>query len=236
MELFGIVLAIPAAFIAAAIYSLLMRFVLPYRLINRAALWLSTAVLGGLLVEWGALLAIGAVRSRAIIGPTFYPLHLVILFLTVPALANLLIIKRGGGMLGSWFAVALLCSVLALPVVVTQYVVAHPFGAEPIGIFIYTPTGYVSIHIMHNPPPKAFNDLDLSREEQDHAEDRSYVGYFGTYRVDARRAVVIHHVAGGTRLGYIGHDEERPFRLEGDKLIIGDGRTWRRVLVRVPAK
>jgi hypothetical protein len=60
MELFGIVFAIPPAFIAAAIYASLMRFVLPYRLIKRIALWLSTAVLGGLLLEWGALLAIGA--------------------------------------------------------------------------------------------------------------------------------------------------------------------------------
>lgn len=112
----------------------------------------------------------------------------------------------------------------------------HPFGAEPIGLFIYTPSGHVSVHIMHDPPLKSFGDLDLSSDEQNRSEERSYVGYFGTYRVDSTRSVVIHHVEGGTRLGYIGKDEERPFRLEGDKLIIGDGRTWRRVLVRVPAR
>ena len=134
MELFGIVFAIPVAFIAAAIYASLMRFVLPYRLIKRIALWLSTAVIGGLLLEWWALLAIGAVRSRAIIGPAFYTLHLVLFFLAVPALANLLIIKKGDTILGSWFTVALLCSVLALPVVLTQYGVTEAlYGVDDTG-------------------------------------------------------------------------------------------------------
>src|SRR5215208_2710428 len=125
MELFGIIGALPAAFIAAAIYSVLVRAVLPFRRVTRAALWLSMAVLGGLLVEWGVLLTAGAVRARAVIGPPFYPVHLALFFLAVPALANVLTIKRSGTVLGSWFVVGLLCSALALPVVLTQYVVAE---------------------------------------------------------------------------------------------------------------
>ena len=142
MELFGIIFAVPAALIAAVLYSLLMRLVPPFRGITRTALlWLSTAVLGGLLVEWGTLLAVGAVRSRAIIGPAFYPLHLVLFFLAVPALANVLLITRSGSVLGSWFVMGSLCSVLALPVVLTQYLVAEalygsdgrggPYGEAP---------------------------------------------------------------------------------------------------------
>jgi hypothetical protein len=134
MELFGILFAIPVAFVAAAVYASLMRFVLRYRLINRIALWISIAVLGGLLLEWGALLAVGAVRSRAIVGPAFYPAHLVLFFLAVPALANVLIIKKRGTILGAWFMVALLCSVLALPIVLTQYGVAEAlYGVDGTG-------------------------------------------------------------------------------------------------------
>ena len=135
MELFGIVLAVPAAFITAAIYALLMRVVLPHRLITRPVLWLSIAVLGGLLIEWAALLAVGPLRSRAIMGPAFYPLHLVLFFLAVPALANLFIIKGGGAnKRGSWFTVALLSSLLALPLVLTQYVVAEAlYGVDGTG-------------------------------------------------------------------------------------------------------
>jgi len=141
MELFGIIFAVPAALIAAVLYSLLMRLVPPLRGITTALLWPSTAVLGGLLVEWGTLLAVGAVRSRAIIGPAFYPLHLVLFFLAVPALANVLLITRSGSVLGSWFVMGSLCSVLALPVVLTQYLVAEalygsdgrggPYGEAP---------------------------------------------------------------------------------------------------------
>ncbi|HZY30438.1 MAG TPA: hypothetical protein VFF86_02235 [Candidatus Methylomirabilis sp.] len=141
MELFGILFAIPAAFIAAAIYARLIRVVLRYRLITRISLWLSGVVLVGLLVEWGALVTVGAVRSRAIIGPTFYPIHLVLLLFALPALANILIVTKGDTMLGSWFMVAFLCSVLAVPVVLTQYGVAEalygidgaggPYGQAP---------------------------------------------------------------------------------------------------------
>src|SRR2546427_9981084 len=112
MELFGIVCAVPTAFVAAGIYAYLIRFVLRYRLVSRIALWISTAVLVGLLLEWGALVTVGAVRSRAIIGPAFYPVHLVIFFLAIPALANLLVIQKGEAALGSGVLVAVLWSAL----------------------------------------------------------------------------------------------------------------------------
>jgi hypothetical protein len=112
----------------------------------------------------------------------------------------------------------------------------HPFGAEPFGLFIYTPDGYVSIHIMHNPPPKDFDDLEMPSDQQDQLDTRSYTGYFGTYDIDPKRSVLIHNVEAGSLLGYIGTAQERPYRFEGDKLILGDGRTRRRVLVRVSAR
>src|SRR5436309_15642861 len=145
MVLVGIVLSIPLAVIAGGIYAYVIHFVLRYRIVRRVALWVSTAVLVGLLLEWVALVTVGAVRSRAIIGPAFYLLHLLVFFLAVPALANLLVIrirnraaKHGFGAL---FVVALLCSALALPVVLTQYGVAEalygidgaggPYGQAP---------------------------------------------------------------------------------------------------------
>ena len=112
----------------------------------------------------------------------------------------------------------------------------HPFGAEPLGLFIYAPSGHVSIHIMHNPPPEHFDDLEMPSDQQDQLGTRSYTGYFGTYEVDSKRSVLIHHVEAGTLLGYIGTAQERPYRFEGDNLILGDDRTRRRVLVRVSDK
>lgn len=112
----------------------------------------------------------------------------------------------------------------------------HQFGEKPIGIFIYSPSGYVSVHILHNPPPAKFDDLNLPESQQDQLETASYTGYFGTFKVDTKRAVVTHLVEGGTVLSYIGTAQERPYRFEDNRLIIGDGTTFRRVLERVPDK
>jgi hypothetical protein len=61
----------------------------------------------------------------------------------------------------------------------------------------------------------------------------AYVAYFGTYSVDAERHVVIHHVEGSLAPDFTDTDQPRPFQVEGDRLEIGDGKTWRRVLERV---
>ncbi len=86
--------------------------------------------------------------------------------------------------------------------------VIKEFGDKPLGYFIYDATGHVAIQVMENParqdPPAAF-------------------AYYGTYTVDSAKGIVIHHVEGaiGEKVKlYIGKDELRPFRIEGDRLII----------------
>ena len=103
-----------------------------------------------------------------------------------------------------------------------------PFGEEPIGYFFYTENGYLSIQILKSPPPESLDDFRVDFRNQP-----SYVGYFGRYRVDRQRSVVVHQVEGGTVLDYIGTDQERPFRFEEDRLIIGVKGQWERALERV---
>jgi hypothetical protein len=62
---------------------------------------------------------------------------------------------------------------------------------------------------------------------------RSSAAYWGTYTVDANAGVVVHRVKSDARNTYTGTDQPRPFKLDGDRLVIGDGRTWTRVLERV---
>ena len=61
----------------------------------------------------------------------------------------------------------------------------------------------------------------------------NYVAYFGTFSVDEKLHVITHHVEGSLIPSYIATDQQRPFSLNGDRLEIGDGKTWRRVLERV---
>jgi hypothetical protein len=114
----------------------------------------------------------------------------------------------------------------------------YRFGEHPRGYFVYDGTGHVHIQIMKVPalapfPEAKLNDGNLPSPEHAIAAYTAYVAYFGTYTVDAEKRVVTHHVEGSLAPDFTDTDQPRPFKLEGDRLEIGDGTTWRRVLERV---
>ena len=94
------------------------------------------------------------------------------------------------------------------------------------------------IQIMKVPPlapfPEAnFDAGNLPSPEHALAACNDYLAYFGTYTVDAEKHVVTHHVEGSLAPDYTDTDQPRSFKLQGDRLEIGDGKTERRVLERV---
>ncbi len=97
------------------------------------------------------------------------------------------------------------------------------YGEKPCGFIIYTATGQVSVHIAKCPT------TDLSQPEL----AATYNGYFGTYTVNEARGTVTHQVEGGSAPDYIGTPQQRPYRITGDTLVLGDGQSYKRVLVRV---
>lgn len=112
------------------------------------------------------------------------------------------------------------------------------FGEHPRGYFIYDATGHVHIQIMRVPPLAPFpeansDDGKLPSAEHALAAYTAYFAYFGTYTVDGKKHLVTHHVEGSLAPDYTDTDQPRPFKLEGDRLEITDGKTWRRVLERV---
>ena len=48
----------------------------------------------------------------------------------------------------------------------------------------------------------------------------AYVAYFGRYRVDAARKVVVTRADADLADVFVGRDEERPFELQGDQLTL----------------
>ena len=106
----------------------------------------------------------------------------------------------------------------------------HPFGQKPEGYFIYSPEGVLMIQIQHETPPETWKSLGGAFSG---GETPWYIGYFGRYSVRPDESVVVHEVEGGTVLRYIGTDQPRPFRLDGDRLVIGKAGEWERELVRV---
>src|SRR5262249_63151 len=112
------------------------------------------------------------------------------------------------------------------------------FGKHPRGYFVYDATGQVHIQIMRTPALPSFAEMNsdegrMPSPEQALAAYTPYTEYVGTYTVDPGKHVVIHHVEGALAPDYTGTDQPRPFRLEGDQLVLSDGHTWRVVLQRV---
>jgi len=109
----------------------------------------------------------------------------------------------------------------------------YRYGKNPKGYFTYTKNNIVSLNISSETPLRISEDSakNYSINLYKFVNNNS-LGYFGTYSVDFNKSVVTHHVKGGCLPWYIDTDQPRPFMLKGDTLIIGDNKTWRRVLVR----
>lgn len=127
----------------------------------------------------------------------------------------------------------------------------YRFGEKPSGLFVYTADGHVIIHIAHpaNPnclaPAKKYGPGKIDETpvpactpaQMQALLDRT-VAYWGSYSVvmendDPAKGIVTHRVTADLSNGYIGTDQPRPFRIDGNRIEIGDGTTWRRVLERV---
>jgi hypothetical protein len=114
----------------------------------------------------------------------------------------------------------------------------YKYGEHPRGYIVYDATGHVHIQIMKVPPLAPFQEAKTDDDGPPSAEHAiaaymAYAAYFGTYTVDEGKHVVTHHVEGSQKPDYTDTEQPRPFKLEGDRLEIGDGKTWRRVLERV---
>jgi hypothetical protein len=132
MELFGIVLSIPGAFIASAVYrSLLMLAVRRWPLIRPVFKVASYIVLTGIIAEWMFLALRGAVGTRVAVGPLYFVAHVSIFFLGTPALMNLLALSNPSKWYARWWLSVPLCTVLAFVLVLQQYVVSEAlYGIE----------------------------------------------------------------------------------------------------------
>jgi len=95
----------------------------------------------------------------------------------------------------------------------------HAFGMEPIGLFIFTPDGHVSISIMRNPPDITAPTTD---PDPDACIPAWYCAYFGTYTVNYHEGAWVTHVLGGNIPSYVGTDQKRSFTIRGDRLLISE--------------
>ena len=134
MEMLGLALAIPAVLVANVGYGVLAKFVLS-RLagFRRWLVWPSYLVLVLTLIEITLVATIGAVEARTRIGPTFWFLHLLVIFLGAPSLANVLILATKP-LARRWYLAVAWCCAFGVFLVFFQVGVGDAlFGVDGVG-------------------------------------------------------------------------------------------------------
>ncbi len=95
-----------------------------------------------------------------------------------------------------------------------------PYGADPEGLLVYTSSGYVTGHLMRRGVTKFRTGARQASAEQVKEAFLGYLGYYGTYTVDEEAGTVTHRVLGSWHPNWVGTDQVRHFRLEGETLAI----------------
>ncbi|HEY1799544.1 MAG TPA: lipocalin-like domain-containing protein [Terriglobales bacterium] len=106
--------------------------------------------------------------------------------------------------------------------------ITTPFGPHPIGRILYEANGQMSAQLMR-PKVMAFASDDPLRvtDEEAALSWRNYIGYWGTYTINARAGIITHHIEGAWFANWVGQNQTRAFRLSGDILSLdADSAAW----------
>ena len=94
---------------------------------------------------------------------------------------------------------------------------AKPYG-EAVGRLTYDDRGNMSGQVMR--PNRARVELGEGNAQQVRAAYMGYIAYFGTYEVDAGGGRVVHHVHASLNPAWVGGDQVRAMRFDGDRLVL----------------
>ena len=115
--------------------------------------------------------------------------------------------------------------------------VEQPYGETPEGMLVYTRDGYVTGHLMRRDVPRLETGARRAGPEDLRVAFLGYLGYFGTYTIDETAGMVTHHVLGSWHPNWVGTNQLRHFRREGESIVIetpsiqSGGRAYRTRLV-----
>jgi hypothetical protein len=104
----------------------------------------------------------------------------------------------------------------------------YAYGDRPIGLYIFSADGHVSISLMRNPPNLAAPSSDL---DPNACLPSWYCSHFGTYTYDPSGPAWIEHVTGANIPGYLATDQRRTFAISGDVLTVSKAYTAHGMIV-----
>lgn len=97
--------------------------------------------------------------------------------------------------------------------------VIAPYGPAPVGQIMYHPDGGMAAHIMDAERPSVPRDLASLDGETAKTALAGYQSYCGVWHLDGD--VVVHSVTAALVSDWVGTDQRRDARLEGDVLTLG---------------
>jgi len=93
------------------------------------------------------------------------------------------------------------------------------FGPHPHGFLMYEADGHMCATIV-NGDRQAWKDPKHATDAEKIAYFDTLVAYCGTYKLDSATSTVTHYPEIAWEPAYVGSTQPRPFRFEGNKLII----------------
>ena len=106
--------------------------------------------------------------------------------------------------------------------------ITTPFGPHPVGRILYEANGQMSAQLMRSEMLAFASDDPLRATDEEAALAwRNYIGYWGTYTVDANAGIITHHIEGAWLTNWAGQSQKRMFHLSGDSLSLdADSAAW----------
>jgi hypothetical protein len=95
------------------------------------------------------------------------------------------------------------------------------WGSSPAGSLMYHANGRMAVQLMDPRRPKfAAEDRLAGTDDEVRRAFAGYLAYFGSFTVDAKAGVVVHHVEGSSFPNLVGEDQRRSFVLSGNRLTL----------------
>lgn len=99
--------------------------------------------------------------------------------------------------------------------------IIYPYGNDLYGMLVYTASGHMSFLGMRRDRPQFASDNAFDgTDEEIKAAFEGFDAYCGTYEVDTEKGVIVHHVEGSRLPGWVGTDQIRHFRFDGERLML----------------
>jgi hypothetical protein len=99
--------------------------------------------------------------------------------------------------------------------------IVYPLGRDAVGRLTYDAAGHASLQMMRRGQPKFHTEKPAEATNEELAAAwRGYIGYYGTWSVDAKAQTVTHTVEAAWYPNYMGTKQVRKFRFEGNRLTL----------------